>query len=54
MGDSLKSKTPALFEAFGRLVDSLAGRYITAEDVGTTLSDMVLTIVYLSMASEHH
>jgi leucine dehydrogenase len=40
MGDSLKSKTPALFEAFGRLVDSLAGRYITAEDVGTTLSDM--------------
>src|SRR6516165_4379249 len=40
MGDSLKSKTPALFEAFGRLVDSLAGRYITAEDVGTTTADM--------------
>src|SRR5215475_10470855 len=40
IGDSLESKTPALFEAFGRLVDSLAGRYITAEDVGTTLSDM--------------
>ena len=40
MGDSLKSKTPALFEAFGRLVDSLAGRYITAEDVGTTIADM--------------
>jgi leucine dehydrogenase len=34
------AKTPELFEAFGRLVDSLAGRYITAEDVGTTLTDM--------------
>ena len=27
-------------EAFGRLVDSLGGRYITAEDVGTTTADM--------------
>ena len=33
-------KTPALFEAFGRFVDSLGGRYITAEDVGTTTADM--------------
>jgi leucine dehydrogenase len=39
MGDS-RRKTPELFEAFGRLVDSLDGRYITAEDVGTTLADM--------------
>jgi len=35
-----QAKTPELFEAFGRLVDSLGGRYITAEDVGTTTTDM--------------
>src|SRR4029453_85271 len=33
-------KSPRLLEAFGRLVDSLEGRYITAEDVGATVSDM--------------
>jgi leucine dehydrogenase len=30
----------ALFEAFGRAVDSLGGRYVTAEDVGTLVEDM--------------
>lgn len=30
----------ALFRAFGRFVDDLGGRYITAEDSGTTLDDM--------------
>lgn len=30
----------ALFEAFGRAVEGLRGRYLTAEDVGTTVSDM--------------
>lgn len=40
LGDSQRQKTPALFEAFGRLVDSLGGRYVTAEDVGTTTADM--------------
>jgi len=40
MGDSRKAKTAELFEAFGRLVDSLGGRYVTAEDVGTTITDM--------------
>jgi len=39
IGDS-RRKTPALFEAFGRFVDTIGGRYITAEDVGTTTSDM--------------
>jgi leucine dehydrogenase len=29
-----------LFQAHGRLVESLAGRYITAEDVGTSYEDM--------------
>ncbi len=32
-------KTPELFEAFGRFVDSLGGRYVTAEDVGTTIEE---------------
>jgi len=40
VGDSRKAKTAELFEAFGRLVDSLGGRYVTAEDVGTTTTDM--------------
>jgi leucine dehydrogenase len=40
IGDSRKAKTAELFEAFGRLVDSLGGRYITADDVGTTTADM--------------
>src|SRR5690606_17022548 len=30
----------ALFEAFGRMVDSLGGRYITAVDSGTSSADM--------------
>jgi leucine dehydrogenase len=40
IGDARTGKTPELFEAFGRFVDSLGGRYITAEDVGTTTADM--------------
>ncbi|MBV8404102.1 MAG: Glu/Leu/Phe/Val dehydrogenase [Gammaproteobacteria bacterium] len=40
IGDSRKGKSPQLFEAFGRFVESLGGRYITAEDVGTTTTDM--------------
>ena len=33
-------KTPALFRAFGRVVDSMGGSYITAEDVGMSDGDM--------------
>jgi len=33
-------KNEFLFRSFGRFVDGLAGRYITAEDVGTSVSDM--------------
>src|SRR5580700_1130263 len=40
IGEPHKAKTPPLLEAFGRFVDSLAGRYVTAEDVGTTIADM--------------
>ena len=34
-------KRTAIFEDFGDLVDSLDGRYVTAEDVGTCPDDMV-------------
>lgn len=39
-GDPRTQKTPALFRAFGRAVDSLGGRYYTAEDVGVSTDDM--------------
>ncbi|MEI7667832.1 MAG: Glu/Leu/Phe/Val dehydrogenase dimerization domain-containing protein, partial [Erysipelotrichaceae bacterium] len=35
-------KREAFWRAFGRYVESLGGRYITAEDVGTTPEDMTL------------
>ena len=40
IGDSRSQKTPELFEAFGRAVDSLAGKYWTAEDVGVSPADL--------------
>ncbi len=40
IGDSKSMKSETLFRAFGRFVQSLAGRYFTAEDVGTTVADM--------------
>lgn len=40
IGDPRTLKTERLFRAYGRIVDSLQGRYITAEDVGTTTTDM--------------
>lgn len=39
IGDPRELKTPALMRAMGRAVDALGGRYITAEDVGTTVAD---------------
>lgn len=40
IGDPERDKTPALLRAMGRAVHSLGGRYLTAEDVGTTVEDM--------------
>ncbi len=40
IGDPSKDKSEALFRAFGRFVNSLGGRYITAEDVGIDVNDM--------------
>lgn len=40
IGDPSKNKSEALFRAFGRFINSLNGRYITAEDVGIDVNDM--------------
>jgi leucine dehydrogenase len=40
IGDPRKDKNEALFRAFGRYVDSIGGRYITAEDVGIDVQNM--------------
>ena len=40
IGDPRKDKSEALFRSFGRFIDSMNGRYITAEDVGIDVNDM--------------
>jgi leucine dehydrogenase len=40
IGNPATDKSEALFRAFGKAVQSLGGRYITAEDVGIDVNDM--------------
>jgi leucine dehydrogenase len=40
IGDPRCAKTPALLHAMGRVVDGLGGRYVIADDIGTTLDDL--------------
>ncbi|HVZ77330.1 MAG TPA: Glu/Leu/Phe/Val dehydrogenase [Gemmatimonadaceae bacterium] len=40
IGDNKTTDREMLFRAHGRFVESLGGRYITAEDVGTSTADM--------------
>src|SRR5215216_8136403 len=40
IGDNKTSDRELIFRAHGRFVESLGGRYITAEDVGTSTADM--------------
>lgn len=40
LGNNKRSDREAIFRAHGRFVDSLGGRYITAEDIGTSPADM--------------
>ena len=40
IGDARKQKSEALFRRFGKFVESLGGKYITAEDVGISPQDM--------------
>lgn len=49
IGDSRKDKSEALFRRFGKFVDSLGGKYITAEDVGITTKEME----YVHMETDH-
>ncbi|MDP8987168.1 MAG: NAD(P)-binding domain-containing protein, partial [Actinomycetota bacterium] len=42
VGDPARLRSEELLRAYGRFVDSLRGRYLTAEDVGTTQADMDL------------
>ena len=36
-----RTKSPELLAAFGRAIDRLGGNYVTAEDVGMSVSDMI-------------
>ena len=49
IGDPKSSNREQIFRAHGRFVESLKGRYITAEDVGTSVADMD----YVHMETEH-
>jgi leucine dehydrogenase len=40
LGDPKTDKTEEMFSAFGRFVDTLGGRYIASEDVGTEVADI--------------
>jgi leucine dehydrogenase len=41
LADEARSKSPDLLHAFGKAVDGVGGRYVTAEDVGMNVADMV-------------
>jgi len=49
IGDNKTKDREMIFRAHGRAVESLAGRYITAEDVGTSPDDME----FVAMETEH-
>ena len=49
IGDASTEKTEALMRKFGEYVDSLGGKYITAEDVGMSTKDME----YVKMETNH-
>lgn len=42
LGDAKKIKSEALFRSFGRFIQSLSGRYISAEDVNITTGDIAI------------
>jgi leucine dehydrogenase len=49
IGDARTMKSEALMRRFGKFVNSLAGKYITAEDVGISPIDMT----YVAMETDH-
>ena len=49
IGDPNQLKSEAYFRKFGRFIENLNGKYITAEDIGTTTKDME----YIAMETEN-
>jgi leucine dehydrogenase len=49
IGDPKTTRREPIFRAHGRFIESLGGRYIAAEDVGTSVTDMD----YVHMETEH-
>ncbi|HYW06729.1 MAG TPA: Glu/Leu/Phe/Val dehydrogenase [Longimicrobium sp.] len=49
LGDPKTTRREEIFRAHGRFVETLKGRYITAEDVGTSVDDME----FVAMETEH-
>lgn len=41
LADDKRTKTPEMLRAFGKAVEAVGGRYVTAEDVGMSVADMV-------------
>lgn len=41
LADEARTKAPEMLRAFGQAVEGLAGRYVTAEDVGMSVADLV-------------
>src|SRR5690349_21154049 len=41
LADKERTKTPDMLHAFGKAIDGLGGRYVTAEDVGINVADMI-------------
>ena len=41
LADANRTKTPEMLHAFGKAVNGLGGRYVTAEDVGMSVTDMI-------------
>ena len=51
LADEARTKSPEMFAAFGRAVERLCGRYVTAEDVGVTVPDLVEVAKHTSYVS---
>jgi leucine dehydrogenase len=49
VGDNTRTDREVLFRAHGRFIETLGGRYITAEDIGTSPADME----YIKLETDH-
>jgi leucine dehydrogenase len=51
LADEARTKTPAMLAAYGRAVERLGGAYVTAEDVGVAVPDLVEVSKHTSFVS---